>query len=199
MSKCYVELNQEFSDTWCPRFKQLYDRVHKTQNCHHVWWAYVLHPSRLKRDYLDEFPWLTEIPSYDINDEKNTIIFFRSNGQKNRHVKAHVDPNEIDWSIVLPVQNCTDETVTNWVEPIGDVVEERAKTSAGNKDVKMLGNNTKIIDSYCFTNKAALFNGGQWHEVRISHNRDEDRVLGKLWTPKLSKEHMLEVCKQWIN
>lgn len=194
--KHYIELNEEFSNLWIPRFKSLYNMVHETQYCDHAWWKYVVKPNHIENRYLKHFPWLTQVPSFDMNE--HMIIFFKSNGEKYNHNIAHIDPNDIHWSITLPIIGCTDETVTNWVEPVQSQEIFRSTTDAGDKTVDMLKGDVRIIDNYCFNDKAIVFNSSVWHEAITSHRRDEDRVLAKLWTPNLSQNYFMDLLDEFI-
>ena len=192
----FIELNEKFSNLWIPRFKALYDVVHKTQYCDHAWWKYVVKPHHIKNKYLQDFPWLAEVPSFNVNE--HLIIFFKANGAKYNHNIAHIDPNDIKWSITMPILGCTEETVTNWVKPKTEKKIFKGSTSAGDKTVDMLKGDVEVIDSYCFTDKIIVFNSSVWHEAITSHRRDEDRVLAKLWTPNLSRNYFMELLDESI-
>lgn len=188
MGKFHQELSDVFSTTWIPRFRKLYDRVHETQNAHHAYWKYVLHPDRIKTDYLDEFPWLASVPTWDINH--NLIIFFKNSGKDYKHVKAHKDPDNVVWSITMPIYGCDSDTVTTWLEPIEEDTYRADATKGYDDNVEMLRSEYKEIESYSFGKRAVIFKSDVWHKAYTNHDRDETRVLAKLWVPNLSYEYM---------
>lgn len=198
MSKYFHELSTEFSNLWIPRFRSLYDQVHETQNAHHAYWKYVLHPERIKSDYISKFPWLNEVPTWNIDND--LIIFFKNNsGQGYKHVKAHIDPDNIVWSITLPIYGCDSDTVTSWLEPKTNVKSYRADANKGYDDnVKMLGVEYNEIESFSFNEKAIIFKSDVWHKAYTNHDRNETRVLAKLWVPNLSYEYMKETLGEHL-
>ncbi len=197
MPKFYQELSDEFSSLWLPRFRSLYDKVHASQNAHHAYWKYVLHPDRIKSDYLKDFPWLTEVPTWNIDE--NLIIFFKNSGKDYNHIMAHKDPDNVVWSITMPLYGCDNDTVTTWLDPIENENTYRADASKGYDDnVEMLGCDYKEIESYSFNNRAIIFRSDVWHKARTNHNRDETRVLAKLWVPNLQYEYMQEVLGEYL-
>lgn len=197
MPKFYQELSDEFSSLWLPRFRSLYDKVHASQNAHHAYWKYVLHPDRIKSDYLKDFPWLTEVPTWNIDE--NLIIFFKNSGKDYNHIMAHKDPDNVVWSITMPLYGCDSDTVTTWLDPIENENTYRADGSKGYDDnVEMLGCDYNEIESYSFNDRAIIFKSDVWHKARTKHNRDETRVLAKLWVPNLQYEYMQEVLGEHL-
>lgn len=197
MPKFYQELSDEFSSLWLPRFRSLYDKVHASQNAHHAYWKYVLHPDRIKSDYLKDFPWITEVPTWNIDE--NLIIFFKNSGKDYNHIMAHKDPDNVVWSITMPLYGCDNDTVTTWLDPIENENTYRADASKGyDNNVEMLGCDYKEIESYSFNNRAIIFKSDVWHKARTNHNRDETRVLAKLWVPNLQYEYMQEVLGEHL-
>lgn len=196
MAKFHQELSDEFSQLWIPRFRSLYDKVHETQNAHHAYWKYVLHPDRIKSDYVEEFPWLAEVPTWNIDE--NLIIFFKNSGKDYKHVKAHKDPDNVVWSITMPIYGCDSDTVTSWLEPVEEVTG-RADASKGYDDnVEMLRSDYEVVESYSFNSRAVIFKSDMWHKAYTNHNRDETRVLAKLWVPNLQYEYMQEVLGEHL-
>lgn len=197
MPKFYQELSDEFSSLWLPRFRSLYDKVHASQNAHHAYWKYVLHPDRIKSHYLKDFPWLTEVPTWNIDE--NLIIFFKNSGKDYNHIMAHKDPDNVVWSITMPLYGCDNDTVTTWLDPIENENVYRADASKGYDDnVEMLGCDYNEIESYSFNSRAIIFKSDVWHKARTNHNRDETRVLAKLWVPNLQYEYMQEVLGEHL-
>lgn len=197
MPEFYQELSDEFSSLWLPRFRSLYDKVHASQNAHHAYWKYVLHPDRIKSDYLKDFPWLTEVPTWNIDE--NLIIFFKNSGKDYNHIMAHKDPDNVVWSITMPLYGCDNDTVTTWLDPIENENTYRADASKGyDNNVEMLGCDYNEIESYSFNNRAIIFKSDVWHKARTNHNRDETRVLAKLWVPNLQYEYMQEVLGEHL-
>jgi hypothetical protein len=197
MPEFYQELSDEFSNLWLPRFRSLYDKVHASQNAHHAYWKYVLHPDRIKSDYLKDFPWITEVPTWNIDE--NLIIFFKNSGKDYNHIMAHKDPDNVVWSITMPLYGCDNDTVTTWLDPIENENTYRADASKGyDNNVEMLGCDYKEIESYSFNNRAIIFRSDVWHKARTNHNKDETRVLAKLWVPNLQYEYMQEVLGEYL-
>lgn len=196
MAKFYQELSDEFSQLWIPRFRSLYDKVHETQNAHHAYWKYVLHPDRIKSDYVKEFPWLTEVPTWNIDN--NLIIFFKNSGVGHKHVRAHKDPDNVVWSITMPIYGCDKDTVTSWLESAKEVTGRGDASKGYDDNVEMLRSDYNIIESYSFTNRAIIFKSDVWHEAYTHHNKNDTRVLAKLWVPNLSYEYMQEVLGEHL-
>ena len=122
-----------------------------------------------------------------------------SNGVGHKHVKAHLDPDNIKWALTFPLYNCTRDSVTNWVEskdektyfpnPEEGKNQDFAVKNGYDSNVKMLGSTYNILESYAFEKNAALFRGDIWHEVVSNHEREDIRVFGKIWTPELELDY----------
>lgn len=190
----YIELSKRFSKYWQPKWQSLYDKVHTTQNCKHLNWKYVLEPDKVKSDYLNEFSWLNNVLSYDIN--KDAIVFFKTNGAEKPNVKPHIDPGAMYWSLVFPVYNCTKDVITSWVEPIEDINASHAEYKNGyDTAVLNLRSEYKVTESYAIREKAILFKGNQWHMVTSLHNRNETRVIAKIWSENYTLDYLKDVCR----
>jgi len=193
----YIELSKKFTDFWQPKWQSLYDRIDETQNCKHLHWKYVLEPNKVKEDYLHDFSWLNEILSYNI--DKDSIVFFKTNGEQKPNVKPHVDPGEMHWALVFPVYNCTEDVVTSWVEPLGNISANYAEyNNCYDTAVLNLRSDYKVIETYAITDRAIMFKGDQWHKVTSLHNRNETRVIAKIWSEHLTLNYLKDICKDII-
>lgn len=202
-SKHYKFLTKEFSDLWITRFRQLHDSAEKNKiyNEYHLKW--ILNPDCLKH-HVEEFPWIKTIPLFDYT--KESLVFFRLNGKtdEDNHFDVHKDPYDARANLNIPVYNCTKETKTTWVEPIGDEVaqyEERmgSKIVAGQTYSNHLKSPYREIDSCSIVDRCVLFRGDVWHRVDVNYTEDKIRVMAKVWNRGIGMDELIDIYKDYID
>ncbi len=206
MSQYFKWLNKEFSDLWIERCKELYQEVEKTNLVKKLHMKYIITPELMRNYYIDKFPWLFEMPMYD--PTKESVVFFRFNGSdpETDKFEVHKDPTEAWANVNVPVYNCTHETRTIWVEPIGEEIESweyRMGSKLDLKEQQTLSNHLRSdyqeLEIQYITDRCCLFKGDTWHKVQVDHKRDEWRVMAKFWSRKLNWENLQETFKNYID
>lgn len=198
-NKNFTWLSKEFSDLWIARCRELYDHAVECGEYKELHMKYILTPTHMREYYIERFPWLNEMPMYD--PTKESVVFFRFNGSdpETDKFEVHKDPTEAWANVNVPVYNCTHETRTIWVEPVGES-KSLADHYAGSK-TDPHGNETfsehllsahREIETQFITDRACLFKGDTWHKVQVDHNRDEWRVMAKFWSRQLDWNELHE-------
>jgi len=203
----YKFLNKDFSDNYISKFRLLYDEMESSgfrKEAHLKW---ILRPEHLQEYYVDKFDWIKELPYFDYT--KETLVFFRMNPswENGNMFHPHIDPLNANANINIPVYNCTEETVTSWLEPVGDIVnqvEERAgdKIIEGETAVDFLKSQYKVIEQVRITERCCLFKGDVWHKVDYYGTEDKTRVMCKIWSQglnweKLQKDFQAEIDNEY--
>jgi len=204
MNRHFRWLNKEFSDLWISRARDLYEEAVTTGIYKEQHMKYIITPTHMCDYYIDKFSWLDDMPLY--NPREHSVVFFRFNGSdpEVNHFEVHRDPIEAWANVNVPVYNCTNETRTVWVEPIGQEIsqhEERAGSviKSGETNSEHLRSPYREIDTMHITDRACLFKGDQWHKVEVDHTRDEWRVMAKFWSRQLNWEELQETFKEYID
>jgi len=206
MSNNFKWLNKQFSDLWISRCRELYQEVEKTKIVKELHMKYIVTPAQLKEYYIDKFPWLLEMPMYD--PTKESLVFFRFNGSDTELNKfeVHKDPTEAYANVNVPVYNCTHETRTVWVEPIGEEIEswefrEGSKLDATKQQTfsNHLRSEYKELETQYITDRCCLFKGDTWHKVEVDHTRDEWRVMAKFWSRGLNWQELQQTFSKYLD
>lgn len=197
MSIYYKFLSKEFSDLWIQRTRELYDHAVETGEYKELHMKYIITPTHMREYYIERFPWLDDLPLY--NPREHSVVFFRFNGSNPEvdHFEVHKDPTEAWANLNVPVYNCTKETRTIWVEPIGEEYsqhEERAGSHiiAGETNSEHLRSPYREVETMYITDRACLFKGDEWHKVIVDHRRDEWRVMAKYWSRQNDWDELVE-------
>ena len=203
MSIYYKFLNENFSNLWITRTRELYDHAVETGLYKELHMKYIITPTHMREYYIEKFPWLDDLPLY--NPREHSVVFFRFNGSdpEVNHFEVHRDPTEAWANLNVPVYNCTEETRTIWVEPIGEERtqhEERAgsKIISGETNSEHLRSPYKELETMYITDRACLFKGDEWHKVEVDHNRNEWRVMAKYWSRKNNWDDLIEKYREHI-
>lgn len=206
MSDNFKWLSKEFSDLWISRCRELYAEIEKTRLVKELHMKYIVTPTLMREYYIDRFPWLLEMPLY--NPTKESVVFFRFNGSdlETNKFEVHKDPTEAYANVNVPVYNCTHETRTIWVEPIGEEVESweyRAGSKLDKNQNETFSNHLRSeyreIETQYITDRCCLFRGDTWHKVQVDHSRDEWRVMAKFWSRGLDWNHLQETFKKHLD
>lgn len=200
----YKFLNEEFSKNYITRFRELYDEMEKSgirKEAHLKW---VLRVEHFEEYYLEKFPWIADLPLFDYKAE--TLVFFRMNPTwpNGNMFHVHIDPLNANANINIPVYNCTNEAVTSWVKPTGDLkhqTEERAgdKIIKGETPVDFLKSEYEIIESVHITDRCCLFKGDVYHKVDLHSTEDKTRVMCKIWSRDIGWENLQQKFKDYID
>ena len=181
----YYELSEEWTAKWAKKFRPLYDYLVKNpKECDYHNYKYIVHYNQIQK-LVNDFPFIKDIPNFDINDKTHFFGFLTLNGKNKKSWTPHIDPGSLKWDITLPLLNCTDESTTSWVEPIAE------KTRANTEDIKIYEGKYKLLAATQITNKALVLRGDIMHKVDVHHERDETRVVVKISVPNLELDDVL--------
>lgn len=206
MSSYFKWLNKEFSDLWISRVRDLYDHAVECGQYKGLHMKHIITPTHMREYYITRFPWLLEMPMYD--PTKESVVFFRFNGSdpETDKFEVHKDPTEAWANVNVPVYNCTHETRTVWVEPIGEEIESwehRAGSRLDPTEQQTFSNHLRSeyreLETQYITDRCCLFKGNTWHKVEVDHNRDEWRVMAKFWSRQLDWEQLQKTFKDYID
>ena len=204
MSIYYKFLSEEFSDLWISRTRELYDHAIETGQYKELHMKYIITPTHMREYYIEKSPWLDDLPLY--NPREHSVVFFRFNGSdpEVNHFEVHKDPTEAWANLNVPVYNCTKETRTVWVEPIGEEYsqhEERAGSHiiSGQTNSEHLRSSYKEVETMHITDRACLFKGDEWHKVEVDHDRDEWRVMAKYWSRENDWDDLIKKYSEHID
>lgn len=199
----YAYLNENYSTDLIDKFRNLYDAVIASGIAKKQHMKYTLRPEHTSF-YLDKFPWLHNIPLW--NPATDNIIFLLINASLDEYkdYSVHKDPGNVISNINVPIYNCGPDTVTYWVEPIGELKvswEGRIgnKVKEGELVSEQLKNDYKIIDECKISDRCVLFNGANWHKVESKHNRNEERVMCKICHKNISWDTLYNYMESYID
>jgi len=192
MVKYYQELSKEFSEEYIPRFQEVYyffkkHAVDESSLIRKLHLGYTsMRPAAF--DFVaSEFPWLEEFRlKHNLSKRLN---FLETHGIEKPIFEPHIDGKEFNEVMFnVPILNCTNETTTTWVEPIGDfeailLCENKSETSTKKGATPHLPPDTeyKEVCSLQITDRALLFRSNKFHKVINNTNRDEYRIMMHWW------------------
>lgn len=194
MMKCYRELSKEFSDEYIPKFKEVYyffkqNAVDENSLIRKLHLGYTA----MREEAFDfasyEFPWLEEFRvKYNLSKRLN---FLETHGLDKPVFEPHIDGKEFNEVMFnVPVLNCTNETVTTWVEALEDfdpvlLCENKMETRSIKGATPHIPDGVKYreVCSHRIVDRALLFRSNIFHKVSNNSARDEYRIMMHWWFP----------------
>lgn len=194
MTKYYQELTKEFSDLYIPKFREVYYffKNHAVDDSSLIKKLHLGYTS-MREEAFDfvayNFPWLEEFRlKFNLSKRLN---FLETHGIEKPTFEPHIDGqqfNEVMFNV--PILNCTAETTTIWVEPIGNfepilLCENKTETSTKKGATPHLPEGIEYTEacSCTITEKAVLFRSNKFHKVINATGRDEYRIMMHWWFP----------------
>lgn len=195
-SDCLVEFSKQFSEKYIFKFREVYyffkkHAIDENSLIRKLHLGYTAMRPEAFDFVAKEFPWIEEF-RVNFGLEKK-LNFLESNGIEKPEFKLHIDGKVGDPSVMFncPILNCTNETVTYWIEPLEDydtilLCENGTKTEKKYGATPHLSENTKyrIIHSQSIIDRCVLFRSDIFHGVKNNSNRNEDRIMMHWWFPK---------------
>lgn len=183
----YYPLSKEWTQDWAEKFIPLYEYlVRNPSKCKYINYKYVCF-SEHSKSLVKKFPFIKDIPNFDYKDESMYFAFLTLNGKNKKSWTPHIDPDNTKWDITLPLLNCTNETITTWLDPL-----EETRDIRGDETMQVYTGEYKVLAKTSITDHALVLRSDILHKVDIMHDRDETRVVVKFFIPKLELEDILK-------
>ena len=194
----YRELNQEFSDIYIPKFREVFyffkkNAVDQNSLIRKLHLGYTAMREEAFDFVAQEFPWLEEFRvKYQLSKRLN---FLETHGLDKKTFEPHIDGKEYNEVMLnVPILNCTVETKTYWVKPKEKfdpilLCENKSVSDTKKGATPHLPDNIvyDIECEYTFTNRCALFRSNAYHGVINNTNRDEYRIMMHWWFKDYTK------------
>lgn len=193
---CLAEFSKEFSEIYIPKFREVFyffkeNAVDENSLIRKLHLGYTAMRPEAFDFVANVFPWLEDFRvKFGLEKKLN---FLETNGLEKPEFKLHIDGQIGDPSVMFncPVLNCTNETVTYWIEPQEEydtilLCENGTKTEKKYGATPHISENTKyrIVHTYSITDRCVLFRSDVFHGVKNKSNRNEDRIMMHWWFPK---------------
>lgn len=192
MTKYYKEMNSEFSQKYIPLFREIfYFFKSHAKNEDSLIRKLHLGYTAMREEAFDfvaaEYPWLEDFrKDYGLSKRLN---FLETHGKEKSKFELHIDGKEYNEVMFnVPILNCTNETITYWVEPKETfdpvlLCENKSNSSTKKGATPHLPENIDydIVAEYSFVDRCALFRSNKYHGVINKTNRDEYRIMMHWW------------------
>ena len=190
----YREINQEFSDQYIPKFREVYyffkeNAVDEDSLIRKLHLGYTAMREEAFDRAAEEFPFLEEFRvEYNLSKRLN---FLETHGLDKPTFEPHIDGKEYNEVMFnVPILNCTDETTTTWVEPVEDfdpilLCENKSESSRRKGATPHIPDGVEYIEAATttITDRAVLFRSNKFHRVDNRTGRDEYRIMMHWWFP----------------
>lgn len=193
--ECFHEFNDDFSRNWVPKFREVFHFVEEHAG-HDYSMIRKLHLgyTAMREPAFDfiacEFPWLEDFRrEFGLVKRLN---FLETDGFEKREFKPHIDGSNGNPTVMfnVPIQNCTLETKTYWVQPLVEV-EPVLLCENGTNGERLKGATPhlppdaafKVICEHSFTTRCALFRSDIFHGVINDSRNKQSRIMMHWWYP----------------
>jgi hypothetical protein len=195
VNQCFHEFTDEFSNELIPRFRDVFEfvKLHSDSEASGIRRLHLGYTAMREHafDFITrEYPWLEDFRCKMGLEKK--LNFLETNGLDKSEFKPHIDGKPGNPAVMFnaPIQNCTDQTETYWVEPLEEMTpvllcENGQSSERVRGATPHLPPQTpfRILQSHHFTNRCALFRSDIFHGAINRSKSADPRIMMHWWYP----------------